>query len=291
MEEMKFDQEEMRRLAGRYFAGEIAAEEERELFRFVTSDAACRRQFAAWRLEWEAMPASDAATDRDWRRLRSRIRLQGSARSARPGRFAAVWRAAAAVAVVRLNGSSTLTYPVNFNATNRSVELSGAAYFDVSPDEKHRFEVKVGNCSVVVKGTKFDVTAYPDDSLITTTLLEGAVGFTAPRGETSLRPGESLTYDRFAETTAITHVNTAQYLAWIEGRIEFIDVTIVQLCESLSSLYGVEITLDDRLRADGTFITIRLSNQESLDSVLKALDLIVPVSVHRQGPSVRLSAK
>lgn len=195
---MKFDQEEMRRLAGRYFAGEIAAEEERELFRFVTSDAACRRQFAAWRLEWEAMPASDAATDRDWRRLRSRIRLQGSARSARPGRFAAVWRAAAAVAVVcatffgarlydrllleraterytvttksgdrstvclpdgtqvRLNGSSTLTYPANFNATNRSVELSGAAYFDVSPDEKHRFEVKVGNCSVVVKGTKFD---------------------------------------------------------------------------------------------------------------------------------------
>ena len=339
MEEMKFDQEEMRHLAGRYFAGEIAAEEERELFRFVTSDAACRRQFAAWRLEWEAMPASDPATDRDWHRLRSRIRLQGPGRSARLGRIAVIWRVAAAVAVVwnigllvvfkysgflmqtvngllgmdcytvttksgdrstvclpdgtqvRLNGSSTLTYPANFNATNRSVELSGAAYFDVSPDEKHRFEVKVGNCSVVVKGTKFDVTAYPDDSLITTTLLEGAVGFTAPRGETALRPGESLTYDRFAETTAITHVNTAQYLAWIEGRIEFIDVTIVQLCESLSSLYGVEITLDDRLRADGTFITIRLSNQESLDSVLKALDLIVPVSVHRQGPSVRLSAK
>ena len=178
MEEMKFDQEEMRRLAGRYFAGEIAAEEERELFRFVTSDAACRRQFAAWRLEWEAMPASDAATDRDWRRLRSRIRLQGSARSARPGRFAAVWRAAAAVAVVcatffgarlydrllleraterytvttksgdrstvclpdgtqvRLNGSSTLTYPANFNATNRSVELSGAAYFHHHPLEQ-----------------------------------------------------------------------------------------------------------------------------------------------------------
>ena len=50
MEEMKFDQEEMRHLAGRYFAGEIAAEEERELFRFVTSNAACPRQFAATRL-------------------------------------------------------------------------------------------------------------------------------------------------------------------------------------------------------------------------------------------------
>ena len=62
---MKFDQEEMRRLAGRYFAGEIAAEEERELFRFVTSDAACRRQFAAWRLEWEAMPEIGRASCRE----------------------------------------------------------------------------------------------------------------------------------------------------------------------------------------------------------------------------------
>ena len=333
MEEMKFDLEEMQRLAGRYFAGEITAEEERDLFRFVTSDAGCRRQFAAWRLEWEVAPVSDAVTDNDWRRLRARIRLQGSGQGLHLGRVAPVWRVAAAVAVVcavffgarlydrlllahstecytvttksgdrstvclpdgtqvRLNGSSTLTYPSNFNATNRSVELSGAAYFDVSPDEKHRFEVKVGSCSVVVKGTKFDVSAYPGDSFITTTLLEGAVGFAAPRGETVLRPGEALTYDRFAETTTITHINTAQYLAWIEGRIEFIDVTIVQLCESLSSLYGVEITLDDRLRANGTFITIRLSNQESLDSVLKALDLIVPVSIHRQGPSVLLSAK
>ena len=40
---MKFDQEEMRRLAGRYFAGEIAAEEERELFRFLRSfSTGCR---------------------------------------------------------------------------------------------------------------------------------------------------------------------------------------------------------------------------------------------------------
>ena len=333
MKEMKFDQEEMRRLAGRYFAGEITDGEERELFRFVTSGAECRQRFAVWRLEWEGNPQSDALTESDWRRLRSRIRLQGSGGSSRLGRIAAAWRVAAAAAVVcaaffgarlydrlllartaecytvttktgdrstvclpdgtqvRLNGSSTLTYPVSFNATNRFVELSGAAYFDVSPDEKHRFEVKVGSCSVVVRGTKFDVSAYPDDSLITTTLLEGAVDFAAPRGGTVLRPGESLTYDRFAETATITHVNTAQYLAWIEGRIEFIDVTIVQLCESLSGLYGVEITLDDRLRADGTFITIRLSNQESLDSVLRALDLIVPVSVHRQGSSLRLSAK
>ena len=333
MEKMKFDTGEMRRLAGRYFAGEITPEEERDLFRFVTADAECRRLFAEWRSAWEADPVSGDATDGAWHRLQSRIRLQGTEHRLRTGRLRIVWRAAAAVLLVgttfltarlydrmllahttecysvttksgdrstiflpdgtqvRLNGSSTLTYPANFNATNRSVELSGAAYFDVSPDQNHRFEVKVGGCSVVVKGTKFDVMAYPEDSVVTTTLLEGAVDFAAPGSGTALRPGESLTYDRFSETTTITHIDTAQYLAWIEGRIEFIDVTIVQLCESLSNLYGVRISLDNQLQADKTFITIRLSNQESLDSVLKALDLIVPISVHRQGTSVRLSAK
>lgn len=194
---MKFDQEEMRRLAGRYFAGEIAAEEERELFRFVTSDAACRRQFAA---VWRAAAAVAVVCATFFgARLYDRLLLERATE-----RYTVTTKSGDRSTVclpdgtqVRLNGSSTLTYPANFNATNRSVELSGAAYFDVSPDEKHRFEVKVGNCSVVVKGTKFDVTAYPDDSLITTTLLEGAVGFTAPRGETLLRPGESLTLRPF----------------------------------------------------------------------------------------------
>lgn len=58
--------------------------------------------------------------------------------------------------------------------------------------------------------------------LITTTLLEGAVDFAA-RAARSCFVRESLTYDRVsaAETNDITHVNTAQYLARIEGRIEF----------------------------------------------------------------------
>lgn len=192
---------------------------------------------------------------------------------------------------VRLLGRTTLTYPANFNATNRRVELSGAAYFDVSSDEKHRFEVKVGDCSVVVKGTKFNISAYEEESQITTTLLEGAVDFDSPAGETRMQPGEALTYNCLTRVTTLAHVDAAQQLAWIEGHIEYVDVTIVQLCESLSRLYGLEIRLDEQLRSNQTYVAIRLNNQETLDSVLKALDLIVPISVQRQGSTVCLSAK
>ncbi len=192
---------------------------------------------------------------------------------------------------VRLAGGSTLTYPSDFNATNRQVALSGSAYFDVAPDEKNLFEVRVGECAVVVKGTKFDLSAYPDTSTITTTLLEGAVDFAAPKGVTALEPGRSLTYNHVAETSSITEIDAEQYLAWIEGRVEFTDVTVAQLCESLSSLYGVKIALDERLKGDRTLVTIHLSNQEPLDSVLRALDLIVPVSVLRHGTSLTLARR
>ncbi len=333
MEKTLFDITEMRRLAERYFAGTISADEEHRLFGLVTTDTEARRRLDEWRSEWEQQSVGNAEIDDAWRRLRARIHRQEPLTPQATRRTYLLGRIAAAVAIfcvaffgarfydrmleaqaegyytvttqpgdhstinlpdgtqVRLLESTTLTYPINFNATNRTVELAGAAFFNVSRDERHRFEVKVGNCAVVVKGTKFDISAYKEQAQITTTLLEGSVDFTSPAGQTQMQPGEALTYNCLTQTTTSTQVDTAQRLAWIEGRIEYVDVTIVELCKSLSRLYGLSIEPDDRLRNDHTYITIRLNNRETLDSVLKALDLIVPISIQRQGTIVRLSAK
>lgn len=66
--------------------------------------------------------------------------------------------------VVWLNAGSTLRYADNFNAKNRVVELEGEAYFEVEKQsDKTPFLVKTGCYDVVVKGTKFNVTSYPED--------------------------------------------------------------------------------------------------------------------------------
>ena len=68
-----------------------------------------------------------------------------------------------------------LRYSNHFNTADRVVELEGEGYFEVTKQNGKQFTVKTHEYDVVVKGTKFNVSAYSDDSYITTTLLEGAV--------------------------------------------------------------------------------------------------------------------
>ena len=68
--------------------------------------------------------------------------------------------------VVWLNAGSVLKYSDKFNERNRKVILSGEAYFEVTKKEKAKFTVQTCGYDVVVKGTKFDVSAYPEDSVV-----------------------------------------------------------------------------------------------------------------------------
>ena len=75
--------------------------------------------------------------------------------------------------VVWLNAGSTLKYSNKFNTANRRVELNGEGYFEVTKKAGATFIVQTHGYDVVVKGTKFDVSAYDDDPFISTTYSKG----------------------------------------------------------------------------------------------------------------------
>src|SRR5690606_546264 len=83
---------------------------------------------------------------------------------------------------VWLNAGSSLRYPSAFTGGQRTVELSGEAYFEVHPQYvedrsgRHRqgFTVKTDRQLVQVLGTHFNVKAYPNGQQ-RTSLLEGKV--------------------------------------------------------------------------------------------------------------------
>ncbi len=58
---------------------------------------------------------------------------------------------------VVLNKHSTLSYPETFRGEERTVELKGEGFFTVTPDKTHPFLVKVGNVTVKVLGTSFNI--------------------------------------------------------------------------------------------------------------------------------------
>jgi len=80
---------------------------------------------------------------------------------------------------VWLDAGSTLTYTTAFNTTDRTVRLTGRAFFDVQRDETKAFIIHARNTRVEVLGTSFSVSAIPDQETVEVTVVTGEVAFEA----------------------------------------------------------------------------------------------------------------
>lgn len=187
--------------------------------------------------------------------------------------------------VVWLNAGSTLKYSNKFNATNRKVELNGEGYFEVTKQEGATFIVQTHGYDVVVKGTKFDVSAYASDPFISTTLLEGSVELNYKGTPIMMAPGESMRLNVETGKFTRTRVNASQSKAWAENRIEFDNITLKELVAKLSRQYDVNIRLESEAVGDKTF-RISLRNRETIGEVMTALQEVIPITVERKDKDI-----
>ena len=187
--------------------------------------------------------------------------------------------------VVWLNAGSTLKYSNKFNTANRRVELNGEGYFEVTKKAGATFIVQTHGYDVVVKGTKFDVSAYDDDPFISTTLLEGSVELNYKGSQIRMSPGESMRLNVETGKFIRTQVNASQSKAWAENRIEFDHITLKELVAKLSRQYDVNIRLESEAVGDKTF-RISLRNRETIGEVMTALQEIIPITVERKGKDI-----
>lgn len=155
-----------------------------------------------------------------------------------------------------LNNNSKLVYPKKFNAKERRIELIGEAYFEIEKNEKVPFIVQTSDISIKVLGTKFNVSAYANDKFIETTLISGKVMVQSndnPEIETVLKPGESLTFDKINNQSAVNEVDTEFYTYWMKGEFVFKDERFETLAKRIERIYNVEITFEDETLKDKTY--------------------------------------
>ena len=137
--------------------------------------------------------------------------------------------------VVWLNAGSSLQYAGNFNSKNREVFLTGEAYFEVTKQSDGTpFVVKTDQYSVLVKGTKFNVSSYPEDLSAKTTLLEGSIDILYKGRHIPVAPGELLSLDKQNGSFSRQKVQASQYKSWTEGRVEYDKITLNELAVRLS---------------------------------------------------------
>lgn len=142
---------------------------------------------------------------------------------------------------VWLNARSSLKFPVLFDQGSRQVEVIGEAYFEVSRDKKRPFIVKTDQSEIVVLGTHFNVSAYPDDQTTTTTLLEGMVNVKHGAASAILNPGQKGSVTANDHRVAVEKADLQAAIAWKNGLFIFRDENIVSVMKKISRWYNVEV--------------------------------------------------
>ncbi|MCW2118818.1 FecR family protein [Flavobacterium sp. 7A] len=150
--------------------------------------------------------------------------------------------------LVYLNSGSTFRFPINFiKDRSREVFLEGEGFFEVFKDKKHPFVVNTVPVNVTVLGTKFNVSAYPEDTWATVVLVEGSVELSSnspgnkKRNKIRLQPGDLASWNSKTENSRLFKVDTDIYTSWIEGRIVFKNQRFVNIIKKLERHYNVKI--------------------------------------------------
>lgn len=189
---------------------------------------------------------------------------------------------------VWMNAGSYLRYPVTFAPEKREIVLEGQGYFEVTHNPRKPFIVKVNPCySVEVLGTEFNITAYRDEDLIETTLVEGSVKLNLGKSAKKtisriLKPKEKAVYKKKDRLLSISSINPNYETAWKDGKIIFKKHPMEDVLKILSRHYNVHFEVKDPQVMESE-ITAKFSN-EQLPQVLEYLKLASGIKFKIKNP-------
>ena len=183
---------------------------------------------------------------------------------------------------VWMNAASSLRYPTVFTGTERRVEITGEAYFEVAKNAAMPFRAVVNKSTEVeVLGTAFNINSYGDEKEIRATLVEGAVKvITDNYAENNissriLKPGQQARISR-AETnrgmlTVTDNVDIGKVIAWKNGLFNFNGVKLEDAMKQLARWYDIEVVYEKGIPDIKPFYG-EISRDVSLAGLLKGLD-------------------
>jgi len=191
--------------------------------------------------------------------------------------------------VVWLNASTSLKFPIAFSGKERKVEVHGEAYFEVAKNEAMPFIVKAGNEEIKVLGTHFNVSAYADDKLIKTTLLEGSVKISLKDNNESidntitLVPGQQSQLDK-NNNLSVIETNLNEAVAWKNGYFMFKNENIESIMLKLARWYDVKVNYN--VDIENRDFTGTIARSQNISDVLTMLELTEIIHFKIEGKTI-----
>lgn len=192
---------------------------------------------------------------------------------------------------VFLNSGSSVFVSSRFGLYNRTVKLTGEAFFQVHHDKTKPFIIRTGKLSTTVLGTSFDINAYPEDENIKVSVSTGKVKVegTNKSGQRELFANDlihnqALVYNKTEDSHSIKISNVDSVSSWRSNHLIFDNATNEQIARTLSRWYGIEVELKAAGHNDKKY-TLSFNNEKA-DRVLGILSTLTDMTYTMQGKKV-----
>lgn len=191
-----------------------------------------------------------------------------------------------------LNKNATITYNKKFNIKERSVEFSGTAHFDVTKDTQKPFIINTDNVIVKVLGTNFDINAEKNADKYVINLFSGKIKMYSVDENGNqieqiiLLPGERGIYSKTSQRIERQYqLSTNKSLSSDTEILDFNNVTLKTVTETLSQAYNINIYLDEKY--NDLRLTAHFEN-ETLENIFNTLVTIFDMQIVRIGNTITI---
>jgi ferric-dicitrate binding protein FerR (iron transport regulator) len=184
-----------------------------------------------------------------------------------------------------LNSESQITYSSH---NKRYLHLEGEAFLSVAKDKKHPFIVNTLYGDILVYGTTFNVTAYPNDSILSVSLIEGNVGVQISGEDeiTHILPGQVIQVNARNHTFEISNSDSEDVALWRKEEIQLTNTVPGSLFRKMEHWYGITIKLKNVPQKQHLY-NISFRN-ERVEEMLELINKVTPIIYRIDGKEVTI---
>lgn len=177
---------------------------------------------------------------------------------------------------VFLKPDTRISFPEKMGLFQRNVNLKGEAYFVVSSDPNRPFLVQLGDASIEVLGTSFNVSSYPDGDQINVVLDHGSIAFSTDANKEKLIAGQGLKFNKQSGDVSLFKAEEINYHLGKDTVLIFKDEALEDILVTLNRWYDVSFIVQDPLVNKLRYTTTFKNN--SLEEILNELEAVSPVA-------------
>jgi ferric-dicitrate binding protein FerR (iron transport regulator) len=145
---------------------------------------------------------------------------------------------------MRIGPETKVFIPDGFPTKIRALKVDGTASFDVAAGQTLPFRVVAKRMQFIATGTKFVVSAYPNDSGASVQVLEGSVTAKAGKQIKAVTAGQSLVVTRDSMRLP-TDAERTEAFGWVDGQISVQHKQLRTVVEALTRWFNYDVKVPD----------------------------------------------